>query len=68
MKRAKEFLPVVTRIKLNAEQAVLYCSCYANGWKNPSNTDKGSFQCPQTASLKSFAYYSCNRTSSMHQS
>ena len=30
MKAKPKFNPVVTRIKLNPEQAVLACSCYAN--------------------------------------
>ncbi len=31
MKKKARFNPEITRVKLNPEQAVLACSCYANG-------------------------------------
>jgi len=33
MRNKPKFKPVVTRIKLNPEQAVLSCSCYQYGWQ-----------------------------------
>ena len=42
MKKKTRFSPVVTRIKLNPEQAVLSCACYNTGNKagaaTPANT------------------------------
>lgn len=34
----KKFKPVITRIKLNPEQAVLYCNCYAYGNRETSSS------------------------------
>ena len=57
MRKKPIFDPVVTRIKLNPEQAVLACGCYSNrmyysnGARNFSanvctqNTRRQSFQC-----------------------
>ena len=28
-----KFRPVITRVRLNPEQAVLACSCYSGGWQ-----------------------------------
>ena len=33
-----KFNPIVTRVKLNPEQAVLACTCYANNLKCPNAT------------------------------
>lgn len=33
MKKKPVFKPVVTRVRLNPEQAVLACSCYNTEWK-----------------------------------
>jgi hypothetical protein len=32
MSKKPKFKPIITRIKLNPEQAVLYCSCYTGGF------------------------------------
>jgi hypothetical protein len=38
MARKSKFKPVITRVKLNPEQAVLSCSCYTAGFvQHPSN-------------------------------
>lgn len=31
MLRKPKFRPVITRVKLNPEQAVLFCTCYSDG-------------------------------------
>ena len=40
MGRKPKFRPVITRVKLNPEQAVLSCSCYSMGY-NWSTTQAG---------------------------
>ncbi len=35
MERKPKFKPVITRVKLNPEQAVLQCSCYDSDWNDP---------------------------------
>jgi len=48
MKKKSKFKPMITRIKLNPEQAVLACTCYnvgrratagANDWRNDGTTN-----------------------------
>ncbi len=39
MKRKPKFKPVITRVKLNPEQAVLTCSCYNTGQQSVSQAD-----------------------------
>jgi hypothetical protein len=36
MARKPKFKPIVTRVKLNPEQAVLACGCYNGGWNYTS--------------------------------
>ena len=31
--KKEKFNPIITKIKLNYEQAVLSCSCYNTGWQ-----------------------------------
>jgi len=54
MGRKPKFKPMITRIKLNPEQAVLSCNCYSNGnlvkiYSLPSHwshlIDGGGFAC-----------------------
>ncbi len=33
MSRKPKFKPVITRVKLNPEQAVLTCNCFSGGWQ-----------------------------------
>lgn len=40
MSRKPKFRPVITRVKLNPEQAVLACSCYDNNTLNANGTNK----------------------------
>ncbi|MBL7069050.1 MAG: hypothetical protein ISS34_04260 [Candidatus Omnitrophica bacterium] len=39
MPRKPKFRPRITRVKLNPEQAVLFCSCSTLGWGNSSTYD-----------------------------
>ena len=32
-RKKKVFKPIITRVKLNPEQAVLSCYCYSDGWE-----------------------------------
>ncbi len=40
MSKKSKFKPVITRVKLNPEQAVLSCDCYVYGYTN--GPDSGS--------------------------
>jgi len=40
MPRKLKFRPVITRVKLNPEQAVLACACYDNSTLNQPSTNK----------------------------
>jgi hypothetical protein len=44
MLKKKKFRPVITRVKLNPEQAVLMCGCYT-GWYKTTDipTNQGSY-------------------------
>ncbi len=37
MPKKQKFNPKITRVKLNAEQAVLACFCFSQGMLNPSD-------------------------------
>jgi hypothetical protein len=39
--KKKKFKPVITRVKLNPEQAVLTCNCYSDGYL-PGSFDRGT--------------------------
>lgn len=43
-----KFNPIVTRVKLNPEQAVLACTCYANNLKCPNATRNATATICQT--------------------
>jgi hypothetical protein len=46
MAKKPKFKPVVTRVKLNPEQAVLTCSCYSEGWQfGPGTPGVGGRSC-----------------------
>ncbi len=45
MSQKPKFKPVITRIKLNPEQAVLQCSCYDTGYTDFSGSDKNVWIC-----------------------
>ncbi|MDD2689103.1 MAG: hypothetical protein PHT41_03005 [Candidatus Omnitrophica bacterium] len=40
MPRKPKFRPVITRVKLNPEQAVLACACYDRSTLNQTSTNK----------------------------
>lgn len=40
MPRKPKFRPVITRVKLNPEQAVLACACYDKSTLNQNSTNK----------------------------
>lgn len=42
MHRKPKFSPQVTRIKLNPEQAVLYCACFQYGRQSGTRTARAS--------------------------
>ncbi len=68
MRKKKKFKPVITRVALNPEQAVLSCSCYS-GFKNWTSTDTGSSQetvCDTAFTPKStdFGYWNSSSPSS----
>ena len=42
MRKKKKFKPVITRVRLNPEQAVLSCDCYQYGWKD-TNTKEAAY-------------------------
>lgn len=45
MSKKKKFKPVITRVKLNPEQAVLQCSCYNQQNYAPVNNASGNWTC-----------------------
>jgi hypothetical protein len=58
MKKPK-FNPIVTRVKLNPEQAVLACSCYN---VNRSNTGASSSSSSRSICVRNSCTYVCNRS------
>lgn len=44
MSRKPKFRPVITRVRLNPEQAVLACGCYDNKTKNQTASSTGKIQ------------------------
>lgn len=43
MSRKPKFNPLITRVKLNPEQAVLVCQCATAGWADPCGTRGGVY-------------------------
>lgn len=44
-KKKKKFKPVITRVKLNPEQAVLACSCFSTGYMWPGTNEYSTSWC-----------------------
>jgi hypothetical protein len=54
-----KFNPIVTRVKLNPEQAVLACSCYNANLYNTVANNRTSIR---SVCVRSSCTYVCNRT------
>lgn len=70
MQRKPKFTPVITRIKLNPEQAVLACSCYTRGrvWRRTGTRAAGVSICGPSGRLgvrRSFPNWSTSGTSAI---
>lgn len=60
MSRKPKFRPVITRVKLNPEQAVLICTCFQYGWHFPTHggTESQTFAQYDTCERKFCSYTS----------
>jgi hypothetical protein len=60
MPKKLKFKPAITRVKLNHEQAVLFCGCYNVGGIQTSGIDMTSYQaCLSPPTLKQTSYGFC---------
>ncbi len=63
MPKKPKFKPVITRIKLNPEQAVLYCACYNLGYEGLTDSVTFSDIC-----FNRVAGFACSKQGSTTQS
>lgn len=52
MSKKLKFKPVISRVKLNPEQAVLACSGYTTGWQENSGGSTNAYGCVRLPSPK----------------